>query len=363
LGTKYLIPKQADNLTASIWYKVYEGNTLIDDHSTDSVAVTLPVKNVWGINKNVVYALTIDIKGNLIEFSPVVIDDWDTEISIKYVSSITVSPVSVPELAIANNVTLTTTVLPADATLKTVMWSSSDASIATVNPSTGVVTGVSSGTVTITASTQDGSGVTGTRQVTVVNPEVMDLGLSVKWATWNIGASLPQEYGDYYAWGETETKSDYSWNTYKWCNGSETTMTKYCTDSSYGTVDNKTVLDPEDDVAHVKWGGSWRMPTMDEWGELFDNCTWTWTTVGGVNGRLVTSKKTGYTDKSIFLPAAGYRYGTYLGYVGFYGRYWSSSLDTSFSYCARFCWFYSGYVDPWSSSHRDCGHAVRPVCN
>jgi len=79
LGTKYLIPKQADNLTASIWYKVYEGSTLIDDHSADSVKVTLPVKNVWGVNKNVVYALTIDIKGNLIEFSPVVLEDWDTE--------------------------------------------------------------------------------------------------------------------------------------------------------------------------------------------------------------------------------------------------------------------------------------------
>ena len=88
--------------------------------------------------------------------------------------------------------------------------------------------------------------------------EYVDLGLpsGTMWATCNIGANYPEDYGDYYAWGETETKSNYDWSTYKWCKGSEDTLTKYCTDNDYGTVDNKTVLDPEDDAAHVKWGGS-----------------------------------------------------------------------------------------------------------
>ena len=130
--------------------------------------------------------------------------------------------------------------------------------------------------------------------------EAVDLGLpsGIKWATCNVGATKPEEFGGYYAWGETEEKDDYSWGTYKWCNGSSTTMTKYCIDSSYGTVDNKTVLDLEDDVAHVKWGGSWRMPTRAEQEELRNNCTWTWTTQNAVNGYKVTSKTNG---NSIFL--------------------------------------------------------------
>ena len=133
--------------------------------------------------------------------------------------------------------------------------------------------------------------------------EAIDLGLpsGTKWANMNVAASTPEEYGGYYAWGETEEKDNYSWSTYKWCRGSYDTQTKYCTDSSYGTVDNKTVLDPEDDVAHVKWGGTWRMPTLDEQKELLNKCTWNWTTQNGVNGY----KGTGPNGNSIFLPAAG----------------------------------------------------------
>jgi len=367
----FLIPSQgtaAETVNLSLSYKVYQKDSKGGDHlvysCTKSVDLTASAQTDWGINKSVLYSLTLPASdaSHVISFTSSVSDwDDDIEISIKYVSSITVSPVSVPELAIANNVTLTATVLPADASLNTVVWSSSDTLIATVNPSTGVVTGVAPGTVTITATAQDGSGVTGTRQVTVVNPEVVDLGLSVKWATWNIGASLPQEYGDYYAWGETETKSEYSWSTYKWCNGSATTLTKYCTDSSSGTTDYKKVLDPEDDVAHVKWGGSWRMPTADEWKELCDNCTWTWTTVGGVNGSLVTSKKAGYTDKSIFLPATGRRGVKGLDYVGSDGFYWSSSLNTTWPYYASRCTFNSGSVGPWGYHDRSFGNTVRPV--
>ena len=188
----------------------------------------------------------------------------------------------------------------------------------------------------------------------------VDLGLSVKWATCNVGAGNPEDYGDYYAWGETETKSDYSWSTYKWCNGSSETMTKYCTYSDYGTVDYKTQLDLSDDVAHVKWGGNWRMPTNDEFTELRNtsNCTWTWTTQGGKNGYKVTSKKNG---NSIFLPAAGCRLDGSLLNAGSYGDYWSSSLSTSSSDRAYYVLFDSSDVLR-NYGGRYYGRSVRPVC-
>ena len=189
--------------------------------------------------------------------------------------------------------------------------------------------------------------------------EYVDLGLSVKWATCNVGANSPEEYGSYYAWGETEEKSNYYWDTYKWCNGSSSKMTKYCTSSSYGTVDNKTVLDLEDDVAHVKWGGSWRMPTLEEQKELKNNCTWEWTTQNGVEGYKVTSKTNG---NSIFLPAAGYRRGTYLFDSGSEGDYWSSSLNEDYSDLAYRLYFYSGNCG-WYVSSRFLCYTVRPVSN
>lgn len=175
------------------------------------------------------------------------------------------------------------------------------------------------------------------------SPEAVDLGLSVKWASFNLGASKPEEYGDYYAWGETETyyssynpltwKDDkvegYDWSSYSWCEGGENTFTKYNYNHSCGTVDNNMVLDSEDDVAQVKLGGGWRMPTNAEWTELRENCTWTWVTNyndSGINGRLVTANK----GNSIFLPAAGYRYySIYLNDVASNGWYWSSSLYPS----------------------------------
>ena len=188
--------------------------------------------------------------------------------------------------------------------------------------------------------------------------EAIDLGLSVKWASCNVGATAPEEYGGYYAWGETEEKSNYSWSTYKYCNGTSTSMTKYCTNSSYGTVDNKTTLEPGDDVAHVKWGGSWRMPTIAEQRELLNNCTWQWTTLNGVYGYRVT----GPNGNSIFLPAAGYRYGAEVGYQGSEGYYWSSSLGSDLSYYAYYLFFFSSYYD-WYNINRYIGLSVRPVCD
>ena len=187
----------------------------------------------------------------------------------------------------------------------------------------------------------------------------VDLGLpsGLKWAACNVGATKPEEYGGFYAWGETEEKSNYSWETYKWCNGSDDTMTKYCTDSSYGTVDNKTVLDPKDDVAHVKWGGTWRMPTEAEQDELLTECNWEWTTLNRVNGYKVT----GPNGNSIFLPAAGCRRGTEVYGRGSLGYYWLGSLDSSYSYHPYYLLFNSG-SQHWFDGTRCYGLSVRPVC-
>ena len=190
----------------------------------------------------------------------------------------------------------------------------------------------------------------------------VDLGLSVCWASCNLGAGKPEEYGDYYAWGETEPKESYSWSTYKFGTSSSGPFSKYNTNSSYGSIDNKTVLEPEDDVAHVKLGGKWQMPTEAEWNELRNtsNCSWTWTTINGVNGYKVQSKKSGYTDNWIFLPAAGYLVDTDLNVSGSGGFYWSSSLSTGGPSGAWGVRFYSVEVHR-NYSLRYHGYSVRPV--
>ena len=195
--------------------------------------------------------------------------------------------------------------------------------------------------------------------------EYVDLGLSVNWATFNIGATKPEEFGDYYAWGETETKTDYSWESYKWCNGSANTLTKYCDNSEYGNIDNKYLLDPDDDVAHVKWGGKWYMPTIEEIGELMDKCSWILETRGNIEGLKVT----GPNGKSIFLPSAGFYSGTELIELDMFensnvGYIWSSNRrNNNFSYCF---FYYSGAdgMDMLCSNtcYRYLGFPVRPVC-
>lgn len=259
-------------------------------------------------------------------------------------------------LAPGETATLNATVLPEDSTDK-VEWSSSDEAIATVKD--GEVTAVAEGDAMITAKAGDKSATCSVKVESKM--KAVDLGLSVKWAACNLGAAKPEDYGDYYAWGETEPKENYSWSTYKWCNGSSSTLTKYNTESSYGTVDNKTVLDQEDDVASVKLGGKWRMPTDAEWTELMTKCTWTWTTNyngTGVSGRIVTAPN----GNSIFLPAAGFRYDADLDYAGSAGYYWSSSLYlyTGSPYRAWYVYFFSGGV---SRFHYDRyrGQSVRPV--
>ncbi len=187
--------------------------------------------------------------------------------------------------------------------------------------------------------------------------EAIDLGLpsGILWASHNVGATKPEEYGDYFAWGETSPKTNYDWSTYKY--GSDwNELTKYCTDDYYGIVDNKTILEPSDDAATVNWGSGWRMPTWDELNELRNNCTWTWTTLNGVKGQLVT----GSNGNSIFLPAAGGRDGTSLDDAGSYGYYWSSSLYSDYPYIADDLGCDFGGHD-WDYDDRYYGLSVRPV--
>lgn len=192
----------------------------------------------------------------------------------------------------------------------------------------------------------------------------IDLGLSVKWANMNIGAERPEDYGDYFAWGETQPKETYNWSTYKWCNGSYDSLTKYNNSSSYGAVDNKTVLEASDDAAAANWGASWRMPTDAELAELRNNCTWTWTSQNGLTGYKVTSTK---NSNSIFLPAAGCRIGSDLIGEGYMGTYWLSSLRSSPSYdcdCAEYMYLFKSAVptDAVMFNNRAFGFSVRPVC-
>ena len=168
----------------------------------------------------------------------------------------------------------------------------------------------------------------------------VDLGLSVKWATCNVGANSPEEYGDYYAWGETTTKAEYT--------------SENCT--TYGKTMNDISGNAQYDVATANWGGAWRMPTHDELNELRNNCTWTWTTQNGVNGYKVT----GPNGASIFLPAAGARDGSSLYEAESYGCYWSSAPGEDYDYLAYSLYF--GSDDHYVGNFiRYNGLSVRPV--
>ncbi len=173
----------------------------------------------------------------------------------------------------------------------------------------------------------------------------VDLGLSVCWAGWNVGASSPEGYGDYYAWGETTTKSDYGESSYQYLNGSYVNIGSNICGTRY-------------DVARAQWGGSWRLPTKAEFEELINRCTWAWTTYNNVNGYKVT----GPNGNSIFLPAVGGRYGTGLNYRGSRGYYWSGSLNESNQSDAYTLGINSGerYVYGY---YREHGYTVRPVCD
>lgn len=297
----------------------------------------------------------------------------------QYVTGITLNKASLDFLP-GDTWTLTATASPASAYDKNLDWSIDNPSIATLDA--GVVTAIARGKATITVSARDGSGKTATCVVIVSNfcPKgAVDLGFRtsdgfrVYWATGNLSASSlcanPEDYGDYFAWGETKTKSDYSWSTYKWCEGGHSTLlTRYNTSYSYGrVVDNKTSFRDyyhADDAAHAVLGGNWRTPDDFEWTELREKCTWTWTNNyngTGVPGRIITSNVTGYTNNSIFLPAAGNWADNSLVFERSSGTYWSSSLNTETPDRAWGVGFGSSKVSRLSTGYRRYGYSVRPV--
>ena len=194
----------------------------------------------------------------------------------------------------------------------------------------------------------------------------VDLGLSVKWASCNVGALSPSEYGSYFAWGEvTSGKNEYSFFTLKYCRVNRGVhFSKYVPSGKWedwigrGAPDNKTRLELEDDAARSNWGGTWRTPSDSEWEELCTKCTWTWTQQSGKNGYKVTSKTNG---NSIFLPAAGSRSDTRHDFMGDQGYYWSSSLGTN-AFSARYMTFNSLNVHR-DQVHRCGGYSIRPVCD
>ena len=256
--------------------------------------------------------------------------------------------------------TLYVTIEPANSNDKTVSWTSSNPEVVTVVD--GHITARTIGSSTITASV---GSLSAECVVSVIPDGTVDLGLSVYWATCNLSeegfVSSPEKYGDYYAWGETQTKEEYNWETYIWCNGTAKSLTKYNNKSSCGTVDNKFILESSDDVAHVKLGGKWRIPTVEEWEELLSNCTSTWVTNyngTGVSGRLVKSKK---NYSVLFLPTAGLLYNSTYYEVGRSGLYWSSSLNTDKPEQVWILYFYSEEFRKSGDGDRFDGFSVRPI--
>ena len=198
--------------------------------------------------------------------------------------------------------------------------------------------------------------------------EYVDLGLSVKWATCNVGASKPEEAGCHYAWGELEEKDNYIVENYKFYDSDDYyRINKYNSnslDGKDGFTDDKMILDPEDDVAHVKWGGKWRMPTAEEWEELIEDCTWEWVKVNGMGGYRISGKKPGYKDRSIFLPASGsyLRMDNEFDLYGKTGDYWSSSRSTDNYYRPASGFFIDRFEYKKSVTSRHLPKSIRPVC-
>ncbi len=205
-------------------------------------------------------------------------------------------------------------------------------------------------------SDNNGGNAGGTIELVGAVADAVDLGLpsGTLWASWNVGATAPEEYGGYYAWGEIEEKNYYDWTTYKWCNGSASKMTKYCTESGYGIVDNKILLEPGDDVAHMMWGDGWRMPTHAEINELYSNCKWE----KSINGYKLTSNSNG---NSIILPASGYHYGAFIYSDGSVGIYWCNTLYSGSSGHAWALNFYGVNYYDVDDGCRFYGRSVRPV--
>ena len=259
---------------------------------------------------------------------------------------------------------LVATVLPENATEKGVVWSSNVQSSKLYIDTNGMVTGLQACEATVTVRCKDNAYIYDTCQITVTgggssggSEEVVDLGLpsGLKWRSMNVGASKPEEYGNYYAWAETSPKSNYASSNYKYPSTNYgdgiIVYAKYDTTPVQG--DGKTVLEAEDDAATANLGNGWRTPTFKEFKELRENCTWTWKTQNGVNGMLVT----GPNGKSIFLPGGGWYTNTTLTGKTTYGSYWTASGSGGNAHAVDFA---NGYVDKAYLARPD-GRSVRPV--
>lgn len=186
----------------------------------------------------------------------------------------------------------------------------------------------------------------------------VDLGLSVKWAQVNLGATSREDFGDYFAWGETAPKKNYSDENYRWYN-EDGMLTKYCEDELYGHVDDKFELEPEDDAATVILGEGWRIPTFQEFQELLNNCTWTWSSLGGVRGYKVTSNVPGYTGNYIFIPTGGTCVYDEPPVTNYQGAYWSSTKNGLCHYAQTL--FLKSLFASESQDIRWQGLNIRPV--
>lgn len=193
--------------------------------------------------------------------------------------------------------------------------------------------------------------------------EYVDLGLpsGTLWATCNIGAKSPEEYGDYFAWGEIEPKSFYNWNNYKWCNGTKDSLTKYCINSSLGNVDNKTKLEECDDAAHIHWGGNWVIPSYANYMELSEYCDEETFILNGQKGKIMTSK---INNKTIFLPCSGLYLDDFIHYTEINGSLWASTLLDMNFHDTEIWADYLGFMTTgfYASPTRQCGIPIRPVC-
>ena len=193
--------------------------------------------------------------------------------------------------------------------------------------------------------------------------EYVDLGLPSGnlWATMNVGADSPEDYGDYFAWGEIYSKDNYDWFTYKYSQGSSITLTKYVTETiddwgySFGYVDNVMELESNDDVAIQRWGGDWRIPTVYDLDELYNYCSWQYNEI--IGGYLLT----GPNGNSIYLPAAGYYSDDLISGQGEYGSYWTKSLDNTFAPDRAWALFFDTENANIENTYRNTGRTVRPV--
>lgn len=332
--TAKISPADASEQTVS-WGSSHEDVVSVDSDGKVT-ALTLGTATVTATVGNKQGTCIVKVESNVIPVNKITLDK------------------STLELVEGNSYTLIATVEPADATDKTVTWTSSDEAVATVTD--GVVVAVKEGSALITAQAGNNNA-TCDVVVTLYVPQLVDLGLSVLWADCNVGARQPEEYGNYYAWGEVETKEIYKWVTYYWCEGDEYHFFKYNFDVERGEVDHRTQLMREDDVASVKYGDKWRMPTHHESHELEELCDWKWSTRNGINGYLVT----GPNGNSIFLPAGGYMGNTVKYEEGTDAYYWSSSLWLNSYGAFRYPYVTLEYGVIENGSPRPAGIPVRAV--